>query len=188
MERSDDQLIAEYLEGSDDSLSVLVDRYLPDAYRFACGLVTDSQVAEDITQESFIKAWKNARRFIPGNSFRNWLFAIVRNTAIDYLRKKKEVPFSTFQTAEGQNTLVATLADERPLPDELIARAEDAEYLQGLLSQLNPDYREVLTLRHTSNMTFEEVGKSLKRPLHTVKSQHRRAIVALQRLIQAETS
>lgn len=189
MNKSDDQLISDYLEGNEKALSLLVDRYLGDAYTFAVKLTGDTQVAEDITQESFTKAWKNMRKFVPGNSFRGWLFSIVRNTAIDFLRKKKALPFSAFETnTEGENVLVATLADTQPLPDELLARAEDARYLDMLLGQINPEYREVLTLRHTSNMTFDEIGKVLKRPLHTVKSQHRRGLVALKRLLETQTA
>lgn len=183
MEREDEQLISGYLEGDDKALSVLVDRYLTDVYSFALNLTNDTQAAEDIAQESFIKAWKNIRRFLPGNSFQAWLFSITRNTAIDWLRKRKEVTFSSFETAEGENALTATLSDEGPLADELLARTEDARYLDGLLEQINPDYREVLALRYSSNLTFEEIGEILRRPLHTIKSQHRRALVALRRLL-----
>ena len=189
MKENDEQLIAEYLEGDENALSILVDRYLTDVYTFAFKLTGDKQVAEDITQESFTKAWKNMRKFVPGNSFRGWLFTIVRNTAIDFLRKKKDVPFSFFEnTNEGENILTATLADTAPLPDELLLRAEDVRFLELLLGQINPEYSEVLTLRNSSNMTFGEIGKLLKRPLHTVKSQHRRGLVALRRLFEKKTA
>lgn len=187
MQRDDQQLISDYLEGDEKALTFLVDRYLADAYSFALKITHDPHIAEDATQESFTKAWKNMRKFIPGNSFRGWLFTIIRNTAIDLLRKKKEVPFSAFEiNTEGENALVATLADTAPLPDELLARAQDAQYLSFLLGQINSEYREVLTLRHTSNMTFAEIGELLKRPLHTVKSQHRRGIASLRRLLEAQ--
>lgn len=183
MSRDDNQLISAYLEGDDKALTVLVDKYLADVYSFALRLTNEPQAAEDITQESFIKAWKNVRRFLPGNNFQAWLFSIVRNTAIDYLRSKKEIAFSAFENAQGENILTAVLSDEGPLAEELLARAEDARYLGGLLEQINPDYRAVLDLRYSSNLTFEEIGEILKRPLHTVKSQHRRALVALRRLL-----
>lgn len=187
MQTNDEKLISDYLEGNEKALTILVDRYLSDAYSFALKITHDSHLAEDVTQESFTKAWKNMRKFIPGNSFRGWLFTIIRNTAIDILRKKKDVPFSVFEiNTEGENALVATLADTSPLPDELLARAQDAQYLSFLLSQINPEYREVLTLRHTSNMTFAEIGKLLKRPLDTVKSQHRRGIASLRRLMETQ--
>lgn len=183
MQRSDEQLISNYLEGEESALSTLVDRYLSNLCDFAYTLTRDRQVAEDVAQESFVKAWKSMRRFVPGNSFRGWLFSIARNTAIDWLRKRREVAISTFDTDEGINTLLETITDEQPLPDELLARAEDARHVEGVLEGLNPAYREVLTLRHTSNMTFEEIGQIVGRPLHTVKSQYRRAVAALQRVL-----
>jgi len=187
MKKTDDQLICDYLEGDEKSLTALVDRYISDAYNFALKLTGDNQAAEDITQESFIKAWKNMQKFIPGNNFRGWLFCIIKNTSIDWLRKKKAVPFSFFaKNTEGENMLESTLADTSPLPDELLMRAQDSNYLKEVLLQINPNYQEVLNLRQTSNMTFEEIGKLLKRPLHTVKSQYRRGLVALRRLIEAE--
>ena len=188
MQNDDAQLISAYLEGDEKALTLLVDRYLKDVYNFAYRLTGNPQAAEDITQDSFIKAWKHIRQYRRGSNFQTWIFTITRNTAIDWLRQKKELAFSSFETAQGENVLVETLADEQPLPDELFARAEDTRYVEALLAQINPQYREVLTLRHSSNLTFEEIGKIVRKPLHTVKSQHRRALVAIQRLLQAETA
>src|SRR3989344_1965862 len=95
--KSDSQLISEYLEGNDRSLTVLADRHLPAVYNFAFSLTRDSQMAEDVAQESFIKAWKNIRRFMTTKNFQTWLFSITRNTAIDKLRQKREVAFSAFE-------------------------------------------------------------------------------------------
>lgn len=186
MRKDDQHLIAEYLEGDERALNVLVDRYLKDVYNFAFRLTNDKQAAEDIAQESFIKAWKHMRRYREGANFKTWIFSITRNTAIDWLRQKKELVLSSFENEEGDNTLLATIQDQNPLPDELVARAEDARFVEGLLEDLNPHYREVLMLRYSSNLTFEEIGDILKKPLHTVKSQHRRAIAMLRRSLQAE--
>lgn len=188
MRKTDEQLISDYLEGDEKALSVLVDRYLADAYNFAFQLTHDSQASEDVVQESFIKAWKNIRGWKRGSSFKTWLFTITKNTAIDWLRRKKELPFSSFENNQGQNLLTENLADAGPLPDELIARAEDVNFVQKLLNEINPLYRDVLTLKYGDDLTFEEIGKILKRPLHTVKSQHRRAIIAIRRSIETKTA
>ena len=184
MGKEDAQFILEYLEGDEKALTFLVDRYLKDVYNFAFKLTDNIQTAEDITQESFIKAWKYIRQYRQGSNFRAWFFTITRNTAIDWLRQKREVSFSTFENERGENVLVQTLVDTELLPDELLAQAEDTVFVQSLLTQLNIKYRDVLTLRYSSNLTFEEIGEVLKRPLHTVKSQHRRALALLKRLVR----
>jgi len=184
MERTDQELVADYLEGDDTSLAVLVDRHLPAVYNFALSLVHDSQMADDIAQESFIKAWKNIRRFISTKSFQTWLFSIAHNTAIDTLRQKRDVAFSAFENAEGENTLTATMVDDSPLPSELLQKAQDATFVQRLLQSLDPQYQDVLTLRYQNDMTFKEIGEALKKPLHTVKSQHRRALASLRRALK----
>jgi len=186
--KSDGQLITEYLEGDEQSLVILIDRHLPAVYNFASSLTHDSQLAEDIAQESFIKAWKNIRRFIPTKNFQTWLFTIARNTAIDRLRQKREVAFSAFETRDGENPLVAAIADDSPLPSELLERAEDVVFVRRLLEQLDPLYLDVLVLRFHNGMTFEEIGQALKKPLHTVKSQHRRALAILRRAIDTQTA
>ncbi len=186
MNRNDEQLIVDYLEGDETALSFLVDRYIKDVYRFAYQLTNDAGIAEDVAQESFVKAWRHIRSYRQGSNFKTWIFTIARNTAIDWLRKQKEVRLSSFENAEGHNVLLETTADAELLPDALLEQAENTANVAQLLEQLDPKYREVLTLRHSSNMTFEEIGEILKRPLHTVKSQHRRALVMLRRLLEAE--
>src|SRR3989344_8510202 len=90
MKKIDEQLISDYLEGDEKSLGVLVDRYLVNIYNFAYKLVNDRQVANDISQESFIKAWKNIRKYRQGSNFQTWLLTITRNTAIHLFRGEKK--------------------------------------------------------------------------------------------------
>lgn len=184
MKLSDEQLISDYLDGDEKAISVLVGRYLTDVYNFSLKLTGDKQAAEDISQNSFVKAWKNIRKFEGRSKFRTWLFTVARNSAIDWLRERKELPVSAFEINKGENMLLNTLVDDNPLPDELLAKAEDTQFVQMLLSELNPLYRDVLSLRYEKSLTYEEIGKILKRPLHTVKSQHRRALIALRRSLE----
>ncbi len=178
----DEDLISSYIEGDENALSTLVSRYLDDVYNFLYRLTGDLQIAEDATQESFIKVWKNIGKYKRGNNFKSWLFRIARNTAIDHLRKKKEINLSAFEDADAKNILTHNLIDTEPNALDLIQRAEDIDYVQKLLSQIDPKYREVLMLRESRDLTFEEIGKILGRPANTIKSQYRRAIASLRRL------
>lgn len=186
--RTDTQLVVDYLEGNEKALGILVDRYLKDVYNFSFKLAGDLQAAEDITQESFIKSWKYVRTYRRGDNFKTWLLTITRNTAIDWLRQKKDIAFSAFQNERGENAFVESLESNEPLPDELLESARDKKFVQSLLTRINPSFREVLTLRYESNLTFREIGEILQRPLHSVKSQHRRALASLRRLLQAQTT
>lgn len=188
MEINDSKLVADYLEGDEKALESLVDKYLSDVFRFALQLVKDESLAEDIAQESFVKAWNKLRTFDQDRDFRSWLFTVVRNTAMDHLRKKRiEFNFSSFEDALGENNILNKVKDEQPLPDELLILAEDTEYVHKVLTELDSKYTDVLDLRYRENFTFEKIGKILKRPLHTVKSQHRRALAMLRRVLKTQT-
>ncbi len=183
MERDDKQLISDYLTGNENALHDLIRKYLKALYNFAYRLAGNTEDAEDITQEIFIKVWKNIKRYDQNYSVKTWLFAIARNTTIDWLRKKRDLVFSDFETNEGENILFDTLTDPMPLSDEIIARTEDKKFLNHALSKLPLMYREVIILRYQDGLTFKEIGDIVGKPLDTVKSQHRRALIALRKLL-----
>ena len=145
---------------------------------------------EDIAQEVFLKTWKSIYRYNPESSkFKTWILRIARNTAIDYLRKRKHIPFSEFSSTRdeedggGANLLADVIPDPNPLPEELFARTEDAEMVIHSVEMLSPRHREVLTLHYTNHLTFEEIGRMLGQPTNTVKSRHHRALIALRTLL-----
>lgn len=184
----DRQLITAARAGDEGALAELVRRYLPLIYRFAYRITGNAQDAQDVAQVTFVKAWRNLRRYRTDASFKAWLFAIARNTAFDLLRKRRDVAFTDFEDAEGENPLVNSLADPGPLPDELVARAQEAGVLEGVVQQLPLAQRTVLLLRYHEQLTFEEIGTVLNQPLNTVKSHHRRALIALRKLLGAPKS
>ena len=87
--RSAEQLIANYLKGDQESLEILVRQYLKVIYSFVFRYVGNAEDAEDITQEVFVRVWRNLKRFNQEQSFKTWLFAIAKNAALDFLKKKK---------------------------------------------------------------------------------------------------
>jgi RNA polymerase sigma-70 factor (ECF subfamily) len=187
---TDEELVAIYLaHGDEAAFAELVKRHLSGVYTFALRLVGSEPAAEDISQEVFLKAWKSIKRYDSTVSkFKTWLLRIARNTSIDYLRKRKHIPFSeASRHAEEEDAADALFAerivDTAPLPDELFAQIENAESVTRAVEQLSPRQREVLTLHYTNHLTFEEIGRLLKEPTNTVKSRHHRALAALRQLL-----
>lgn len=183
MDRSDRQLIAAYLDGKRQSLDVLVARYFKQIYGFAVRWVDSAEDAEDITQETFVKAWRHLKRFDTERNFKTWLFAIARNTARDFVKKKKAAPFSAFETDEGENILLETLADSAPLPDEMLERKDMGAMIKKMLKDLSPKQRHGLALRFDDDLTFRAIADILAEPLHTVKSRNRRALAMLRKIL-----
>ena len=179
MEYSDDDLILQYRAGDQKAFDELVIRYLDQIYGFARRMTGNAGEAEDIAQETFVKVWKMLHRYRTTNTFKSWVFAIARNTAIDRLRKKKTPVFSDFENAEGKNSVTDTATDPDTIPEMLIEKAETKKLLDGALADLPPVDREILVLHYSDDLTFEAIGKILKKPLNTVKSRHRRALQRL---------
>ncbi|KPJ55900.1 hypothetical protein AMJ49_06120 [Parcubacteria bacterium DG_74_2] len=183
MDSSDKQLIIDYLAGDEKSLEVLIKSYLKPIYSFVYRHIGDRQEAEDITQEVFLKAWRNFKKFDQDRSFKTWIFTIAKNTSIDYLRKKKTIPFSNFENEKGKNTFVETLRDPTSLPDEILKRASMSKVLNSLIQKLSPEYRMLLFLRYNNYFTFREIAEVLGESLNTIKSRHRRALILLKKLL-----
>ena len=180
--KDDKELIANYLNGQDEILPYLINRHLKSVYRFVFGLVQDESVAEDLTQDVFIKVWRKLKSFNSKYSFKTWLFTIARNTTTDYLRKRKEFVFSDFDDKDDSNVILDTLADDALLADEVFAQAQDLDKLSKVLGEMPSLYKEVLILKYSNDLTLEEISTILKRPIETVKSQHRRGLLHLKEL------
>ncbi len=176
MELSDDELIVLHRGGDTSAFAKLVERYLDPIYAFSRRLTGSPTNAEDVAQETFVKVWKTLDRYHTTGTFKPWIFAVARNTAIDLLRKRKVSVFSDFEDSEGKNVLSETIHDPDTVPQLLIDKAENKKLIEGALAELPPIDREILTLHYFEDMTFEAIGKVLKKPLNTVKSRHRRAL------------
>ena len=177
-EKSDNEIIELYKNGEKEALKYLIERYASPIFNFVAHL-TNRNDAPDIVQDIFIKTWKNIKRYDSKKaSFKTWIFTIARNSVTDFWRKKKNILFTEIEESFSEN-----IPDENLLPDEVLQKLEDAELLNKTLEKLRPDYREVLVLYYQEEMTFEEIGGILSKPTNTVKSQHRRAIIELRKLI-----
>ena len=181
MDLSDKDLIKEYLNGNQEYLKILIDKYTGLLYNFTVRFVGEDNVL-DILQDVFIKVWKNLNKFDTEKAnFKTWIFTITRNTITDFLRKKKTIPFSFLDKEE--ESFKDNLEDEEILQDETFSKLEDKELVNKIINQLPSNYREVLILYYQEDMTFKEIGEVLNKPLDTVKSYHHRALIKLRELI-----
>ncbi len=169
-----------------DGFEEIITEYLKLVYNFVYRFVGDQAMAEDITQETFVKVWKNLKKFNQKQNFKTWIFTVARNTAIDWLRKKRNITFSELDRnlEEGKISFEENIVNLEPLPDEVFEKKELVQKLEKILSQIHPDFREIIILHHTEEMTFEEVARIVGKPVNTVKSQYRRALHQIRNLIR----
>jgi RNA polymerase sigma-70 factor (ECF subfamily) len=191
-ESTDEEIIAQYKAGNQEAFKSLINRYASALYNFTARLGSRND-ASDIVAETFIKVWKNIHRFDSKKaSFKTWIFTIARNTATDFLRKKRSLLFSDLQTTDEENSnspaaniesFVENIEDDQILPDLARQKMQDKEFLEDILNSLRPSWREILVLHYQEEMTFDEIGKILNKPLNTVKSAHRRALIELRKKV-----
>jgi len=188
MERTDKELIKDYIEGDQNAFKNITERYMRSVYSFVYRLCGNSEESSDITQEVFLKVWKHIKKFDSKQGFKTWLFTIARNTTFDFLRKKKDMVFSKIENEQGES-FAHTIPDIEPLPEDLFHKKEVGDLVQTALESLSVDYKTVVILHHIEGLTFEEIGEVVGKSVNTVKSQYRRALAQLRKqLVDAPKS
>ncbi len=168
--RSDEALAEEAKQGSERAFRELVERFERPVYALLVRMVRRPELAEDLAQETFLKAWKALGRFDVKRKFSSWIFKIAHNTALDALRRcglesvSLDAPYAA---GDDPPDLPADLAAENPLLRTL-AR-ESGQVLERALARLRPAYREILLLRFARECSYDEIAEVLGVPLGTVK-------------------
>ena len=173
---TEDKLIAMASKGDLDAFNQLVLNYQDMVYNHAYALVGDPDRADDIAQESFIKAFRNISRFRCG-SFRSWLLKIVTNTFYDLLRRsrvQREQPLFPLD-ASNDEIEPTWLIDPTASVETIVERNEDEARIHQILDELPSIYRSVLTLIDLYEYQYEEAGRILRVPIGTIKSRLARA-------------
>lgn len=182
-QQSDEQLISAYLRGNEKAFEILLKRYLRSVYNFIYHFVLVRQDAEDITQEVFVRVWKNLKKFNQRQSFKVWLFKIAKNTTIDFLKRKKVLSFSEFENKKDKKSLITKLQELNSLQNTFLERVETSNLISSAMMTLSYKNRKVLFLRYYNNFTFQEIAKLLGESINTVKSRCRRAIMNLKKIM-----
>jgi len=177
---TDKQLVILARRGDKKAMELLVTRYLKIIYNFSFRYVYNVADAEDIVQETFIKVWRNFKKFDESRQFKNWLYVIAKNTCLDFLKKKVAIPFSSFDTEIG-NPIIDTLADHNILLEDEVDRSLLLTKLTAIKQRLSPKAAEALSLR-LEGLTFRQISEKINEPLNTVKGRYRRTINQLKSL------
>ena len=171
----ENRIIRRLSAGDEEALGTLMDRYGGALLHFAHRLVGDMQMAEEICQDTMLKAWQQAGSFRMDGHLKAWLFRVARNNAIDYIRRKR-LPMEEFQAASE-----TPATDQQP---ELEAeRSWLTEAIIDSLDILPEQYREVIDMRFFQDMGYQEIAAVLKIPLGTVKSRLNYALKGLTRVL-----
>ena len=149
-------------------------------------MTQNEHIAEDATQEAFVKAWNNLRTFDTNKTFRVWLMQIAKNTAIDILRKRKNVPFSWLDNSSEENYFVDTLSDDLPWPEELSIKNYEAKVLKDAIASLPVIYQEIFLLKLSSDMSLSDIAELFEESENTVKSRYARGLAKLQNILEKE--
>ncbi len=180
-------LIAQAVEGSERAFQTLVERYQRPVFSLVVRMVRDHGIAEDVTQEVFVKAWLALARFDPRRRFASWLFKIASNASIDHLRRKK-LPTTPIESSDpDESSILERTPDEHAeAADTLVRRHELVAALEASMAALRPEYRLVVLLRFKEELPYRDIAEITGMPLGTVKTNLRRARREIEQRLRAE--
>jgi RNA polymerase sigma-70 factor (ECF subfamily) len=178
----DSRLVALSQEGDLAAFNALVERYQGQVYNLCWRMLGLREAAEDATQEAFLAAYRNIRRF-RGPGFRAWLLRIAANAATDELRRRRRRPQVSLETPVADSETALDLPDPSAGPEEWALRREQARCLQAALLTLPLDQRLSVILSDVQGLSYEEVGQAMGSSLGTVKSRLSRGRARLRRYL-----
>lgn len=172
MERSDRELVRESRRGDREAFRELVERYQRKILSVALGMAQNREDALELTQETFVKAYENLRRFKGESSFYTWLYRIVVNLAIDYRRRDRRQSVTSLSERSPIGTeLQDSLADdEGKNPYERARAHEIGERVSQAIDELTPDHKAVILLREVEGLSYEDISRVMQCSKGTVMS------------------
>src|SRR5687767_5015377 len=173
----DFRLIDLAVGGEDKAYAKLLQRYKRPVYHMILKMVGNIDDAEDLTIESFAKAFKSLHKFKKDFTFSTWLFRIATNNTIDQIRKKKlnTMSIDNSFTDDNGDGISIEVEDENLDPQEETIKSQKAELIQVFVDKLPPKYQKLVRLRYFNELSYEEIAVELEAPLGTVKAQLHRA-------------
>jgi len=179
------KLITSAKKGEQSAYEKLMKKYRPLISNLIARVIKQTDDIEDLTQETFIKAFQSLEKFDNQFSFSTWLFKIASNNCIDYLRKKKLRTFSIDKQIDNTDEeIYFEIPDTDLMPDKKIVDKERKQIIEEAIANLPEKYRKVILLRHSEMKEYEEIAEELNLPLGTVKAHIFRARQLLNKFLK----
>ncbi len=172
--QSDEALVLKAKRGDAGAFDLLIERHYKRIYKLAFQMLGNPEDAADATQETFVKAFEQLRRFRGDSSFSTWLHRIAINTCRDMMRRNRSIAFSQLRP-ENEHTDFDPATLTEPNADEILMERERAELVWLALRQLSEEARQILILCDMQGFSYAEVAAILNLPEGTVKSRLHRA-------------
>ena len=181
-------LVKQCQAGQTEAFDQLVTRYRTRVFAMIYNMVHNEQDAWDLAQDSFVKAWKSIGRFRGQSSFYTWMYRMVMNVTIDWLRKKQikgaGAEFDDAIQLREIDPAARTAPRDEPLPHRQMERAEIRERIDNAIAQLSPEHRAVILMKETEGMQYHEIAEALGCSIGTVMSRLFYARKKLQNLLR----
>ena len=181
----DELLIRRAQRGDADAFEQLLLEHQKNVYNLCYRMAGNPDDAMDLSQETFLRAWRCLDQYQFASAFSTWLYRLCSNICIDFLRRRRRqqtVPL-TFEDADGEEQPYA-VPDAQPLPEEQVELKLTRETLAAAMAQLLPEHRAVLQLRVVNEMSYEQIADVLDIQIGTVKSRLSRARNQLKKILE----
>lgn len=166
------------------AFNFLLDHFWNEVYGFQLKRTENENDAEDITIQTFSKAFDKINTFKENYKFSTWLITISKNIHLDLIRKRKSS--ITNRTMDDHTEQVHEIIDESPTPEDKIIREQNLEKLLKDIKKLKPAYQKVINLRYFQEFSYKEIANELEEPMSNVKVKLLRAKKLLSEIIQKE--
>lgn len=171
---TDGQLIEKAISGREDSFEELVRRYQRPIVNYVYRMLSDYDASLDVTQEVFIKVYNSMTRYSSDYKFSTWLYRIAHNAAIDYMRRHS-VNEQSIEAENADGSYQLQIESTQPTPEQERERSEWRTEIESVVKCLPSVYRELILLRHSQDLSYDEIAEITNLPLGTVKNRLFRA-------------
>lgn len=169
-------VVRSILDGDVNAYELLVKEYEKSVYNLALRMVGNSEDAADMSQEAFIKAYNSLTSFRGDSKFSVWLYRIVSNVCLDFIRSRKRKQTMSLSTEDDDGDSVEMdIADDTQSPERLMEKQLTRDAVRRGLASMPPIQREILLLREIQGLSYDEIAEVLNLEAGTVKSRIFRA-------------